>query len=228
MFYRTLVAGNVDFIWGGSRAALFEESEIRSVGDTTSASSGGYILQARVPNATDKGYVFLNSPPDARPRPWPGTRRRTGRRHLPGPQLRQRKRMGQHRLHQTARMDSHIAAVGWAGSGVNGQPAPNPSVSNATSGWRRIRQHRPARQSPQPGRPRRRLPAQRIRRRRRLRHPSPDLRRLQQRRRLEPITSSTSRARVTPWGQTPRCDTDATVDLAAGDCVPPRHRIRLP
>jgi len=33
-------------------------------------------------------------------------------------------------------MDSHIAPVGWAGAGVNGQPAPNPAVATAASGWR--------------------------------------------------------------------------------------------
>ena len=46
---------------GRHRAALFEESEIRSVGDSANANSGGYVLQARVPVATDTGYVFLNS-----------------------------------------------------------------------------------------------------------------------------------------------------------------------
>lgn len=57
--YRSLVAGNVDFIWGGVMASLFEESEIRSVFDPAS-SSPGYILQARA-TAGDVGYVFLNS-----------------------------------------------------------------------------------------------------------------------------------------------------------------------
>lgn len=57
--YRSLVAGNVDFIWGSVMAALFEESEIRSVFDASS-SSPGYILQARA-TAGDKGFVFLNS-----------------------------------------------------------------------------------------------------------------------------------------------------------------------
>jgi pectate lyase/pectin methylesterase-like acyl-CoA thioesterase len=57
--YQSLVEGNVDFIWGGPMAALFEESEIRSVRDTSS-SSPGFILQARA-IAGDKGYVFLNS-----------------------------------------------------------------------------------------------------------------------------------------------------------------------
>lgn len=57
--YRSLVAGNVDFIWGSVMAALFEESEIRSVFDNAS-SSAGFILQSRA-TAGDKGFVFLNS-----------------------------------------------------------------------------------------------------------------------------------------------------------------------
>ena len=57
--YRSLVAGNVDYIWGGVMAALFEECEIRTVLDPSS-SSPGYILQARA-TAGDKGFVFLNS-----------------------------------------------------------------------------------------------------------------------------------------------------------------------
>lgn len=60
-FYRTLVAGNVDFIWGYNRAALFEESEIRSVGDSANPSSGGYLVQARTVAEGDPGFVFLNS-----------------------------------------------------------------------------------------------------------------------------------------------------------------------
>jgi pectate lyase/pectin methylesterase-like acyl-CoA thioesterase len=57
--YQSLVAGNVDFIWGSVMASLFEECEIRSVVDTGS-SSPGYILQARA-TAGDKGFIFLNS-----------------------------------------------------------------------------------------------------------------------------------------------------------------------
>ncbi len=57
--YNSLVAGNVDFIWGSVMAALFEDSEIRSVLDASS-SSPGYILQARA-IAGDVGFVFLNS-----------------------------------------------------------------------------------------------------------------------------------------------------------------------
>ena len=134
-FYRSLVAGNVDFIWGGSRAALFEESEIRSVGDTTSASSGGYILQARVPAAGDKGYVFLNSRLTHGPGPGPAHG------DIPNGATYLARSSGSATVWDNiafinCQMDSHIAAVGWAGAGVNGQPAPNPAVANAANGWR--------------------------------------------------------------------------------------------
>jgi pectate lyase/pectin methylesterase-like acyl-CoA thioesterase len=134
-FYRTLVAGNVDFIWGSSRAALFEESEIRSVGDTTSATSGGYVLQARVPTATDKGFVFLNSTLTHGPGPGPlhGD--------VPaGATYLARSPGGTSSWDNIAfincRMDRHVAVVGWAGAGVNNQPAPNPVQPDAVSGWR--------------------------------------------------------------------------------------------
>ncbi|MFG6490442.1 pectinesterase family protein [Roseateles sp. BYS78W] len=58
-FYQSLIAGNVDFIWGNVMASLFEESEIRSVPDPAS-SSPGYVVQSRA-TAGDKGFVFLNS-----------------------------------------------------------------------------------------------------------------------------------------------------------------------
>ena len=61
-FYQSLISGNVDFIWGYPKAALFEESEIRSIGDSKSPGSdaGGYVLQSRSP-AGELGFVFLNS-----------------------------------------------------------------------------------------------------------------------------------------------------------------------
>jgi len=64
-FYQSLVAGNVDFIWGSVMAALFEDSEIRSVADNAS-NSPGYILQSRA-TAGDKGFIFLNSSLTASP-----------------------------------------------------------------------------------------------------------------------------------------------------------------
>ncbi|RTL39968.1 MAG: hypothetical protein EKK53_16390 [Burkholderiales bacterium] len=63
--YQSLVAGNVDFIWGNVMASLFEECEIRSVVDT-GGSSPGYVLQARA-TVGDKGFIFLNSTLTAEP-----------------------------------------------------------------------------------------------------------------------------------------------------------------
>ncbi|TFW15661.1 pectinesterase family protein [Duganella callida] len=134
-FYHSLVAGNVDFIWGSSRAALFEESEIRSVGDTSNAGSGGYILQARAANAGDKGYVFLNSrlTHGAGPGPLHGDVP-TGATYLA--RSAGNAAYWDNIAFINTRMDSHIAAVGWAAAGVNSQPAPNPAVASAASGWR--------------------------------------------------------------------------------------------
>lgn len=136
-FYNTLVAGNVDFIWGYATAALFEDSEIRTIGDSKygadTDSPGGYVLQARVQNQDDPGFVFLNS-------------RFT---HGPGP-------LGNDVLDDSTyiarsggntnyfdnitlinnRFDTHIATVGWASEGVNGQPAPTPNPATAGAGWR--------------------------------------------------------------------------------------------
>ena len=63
-FYRSLIEGNVDFIWGNNRAALFEDSEIRSLGDSArpdGGGGGGYIVQARTVSDADPGFVFLES-----------------------------------------------------------------------------------------------------------------------------------------------------------------------
>ena len=131
--YRSLVVGNVDFIWGSSNAALFEESEIRSIGDSSGPSNGGYLVQARVPNASDKGYVFLNSNLTY------GVGQ-TGNNIPTGATYLARSPGGtstwDNVVFINSRMDTHINPAGWAGSGVNGQPAPNPVTPNATSGWR--------------------------------------------------------------------------------------------
>jgi pectate lyase len=134
-FYNTLVAGNVDFIWGSSHAALFENSEIRSVGDSASATSGGYVLQARVPVAGDIGYVFLNSSLTHGAGPGPNhgdvPAASTYLARSPGGTA-----SWDNIAFVNCRMDSHLAAAGWAGLGVNGQPAPNPVVPTADAGWR--------------------------------------------------------------------------------------------
>lgn len=60
-FHKSLVEGNVDFIWGNNRAALFEDSELRTVGDSANRDSGGYLVQARTVGPREPGFIFLRS-----------------------------------------------------------------------------------------------------------------------------------------------------------------------
>ena len=132
-FYRTLVAGNVDFIWGANRAALFEQSEIRTVGDSANPESGGYVVQARTVSAANKGFVFLDSVltnaagPAGNPVP-------VGRTYLarsPGTS-----NTWDNVSFLNCRMDRHVAPAGWAGRGVGLEPAPNPARADVVHGWR--------------------------------------------------------------------------------------------
>jgi pectate lyase len=127
-FYRTLIAGNVDFIWGANRVALFEESEIRSVGDSANPQLGGYVVQARTVDAGDKGFVFLNSRLTHGPGPAgndvpPGT---TYLARSPGTPS-----TWDNVSFINCTMDQHIAAIGWYG-----KPPANPALAGAASGWR--------------------------------------------------------------------------------------------
>lgn len=132
-FYDTLVAGNVDFIWGYSKASLFEKSEIRTLGRSTSNSNGGYVLQARVEAATDKGFVFLNSRLTGGAGP-------SGELPIDDTHYLARSPGGtttyDNIVFVNTKMGTHIAAGGWAGLGVNSQPAANPATGTATTGWR--------------------------------------------------------------------------------------------
>ena len=134
-FYRSLIAGNVDFIWGANRIALFEESEIRTVGDSANRDGGGYVVQARTLEAGDLGFVFLNSSLTHGPGPGPGARRvAPGSAYLarsPGTAS-----TWDNVSYINCKMDEHIAAGGWAVQGVQRQPGPNPARANADSGWR--------------------------------------------------------------------------------------------
>lgn len=132
-FYRTLIAGNVDFIWGYNHAALFEDSEIRSVGDSANPDSGGYVVQARTVAAADPGFVFLHSRLTHGPGP-AGNDVPAGATYLarsPGTAG-----TWDNVSYIDCRMDAHVNAAGWAGAGVQRQPAPNPAVPSAASGWR--------------------------------------------------------------------------------------------
>ena len=132
-FYRTLVAGNVDFIWGANRVALFEESEIRTVGDSGKGESGGWLVQARSRTEQDKGFVFLNSVMTHGEGP-------TGRKVAPGATYFARSpgypQTWDNVAFVNSRIDRHISPLGWARDGLNKQPVPNPPVASVTSGWR--------------------------------------------------------------------------------------------
>lgn len=130
-FYRTLIAGNVDFIWGYNRAALFEQSEIRSLGDSANPASGGYLVQARTVAAADPGFVFLDSQLTHGRGP-AGNDVPAGSTYLarsPGTAS-----TWDNVRFINCRMGDHVAAADWAGAGVQGQPAPHPAAPHATAG----------------------------------------------------------------------------------------------
>ena len=114
--HKSLIAGHVDYIWGYPEACLFEDCEIRS-------RAGGYLIQARVPKATDKGFVFLNCKLTAE------SGVKDGSMYLA--------RSGgsteyyDNVVFVNCTMGPVIAAAGW-----HTNPAPNPSTPTATSGWR--------------------------------------------------------------------------------------------
>lgn len=128
-FYQCLIAGNVDFIWGANHAALFEESEIRSVADSAAADRG-YVVQARSVSQTDKGFVFLRStfshgpdvPADANAATY--LARSSGNAAA-----------WDNVAVVDCEMQSHINPLGWAYE-IGGQPKSNPATSTAASGWR--------------------------------------------------------------------------------------------
>lgn len=131
-FYNSLITGNVDFIWGYSQATLFENSEIRTVGDTYygSTPSGGYILQARTP-AGKVGFVFLNSTLTSGVGPG-GNAVATG-----ASASTYLARSGGDANYQdniafiNCKLGDHITAKGWLES-----PLPTPNIATATTGWR--------------------------------------------------------------------------------------------
>ena len=114
--HKSLIAGHVDYIWGYPEACLFEDCEIRS-------RAGGYLIQARVPKATDKGFVFLNCKLTAE------SGVKDGSMYLA--------RSGgsteyfDNVVFVNCTMGPVIAPTGW-----HTDKAPNPSTPTATSGWR--------------------------------------------------------------------------------------------
>ena len=58
--YNSLIAGDVDFVWGSPYAVVLENDEIRTVLDTSLPTSGGYVFQSRSAKGFP-GFVVLNS-----------------------------------------------------------------------------------------------------------------------------------------------------------------------
>ncbi len=114
--HNSLIAGHVDYIWGYPEACLFEDCEIRS-------RAGGYLIQARVPSVSNKGFVFLNCKLTAE------SGVKDGSMYLA--------RSGgstdyfDNVVFVNCTIGPVIAAAGWHTS-----PAPNPSTPTASSGWR--------------------------------------------------------------------------------------------
>ncbi|WP_165310083.1 pectinesterase family protein [Vibrio ziniensis] len=156
-FYNTLVAGNVDFIWGYPNAALFENSEIRTIADSKAGSAdtatdGGYVLQARIPAiyqtdaagnyvldedgakiviGSETGFVFLNSK-FTFGKGVLGNDVKAGSTYIA--------RSGGDATYfdnvtlVNCTLDTHIADVGYGGAAVD--KAPTPGIATATEGWR--------------------------------------------------------------------------------------------
>ncbi len=114
--YKSLIAGHVDFIWGYPKACLFEECEIR-------ARAKGYIVQARINNQGDKGFVFLNC-------------KITSESGVAAGGMYLARSGGDSSKYDNVsyincEMTDVVASVGWYTS-----PKPTPEVPTATSGWK--------------------------------------------------------------------------------------------
>ncbi|MBO6097247.1 MAG: hypothetical protein J6P56_08055 [Bacteroidales bacterium] len=114
--HNSLIAGHCDYIWGYPQACLFEDCEIRS-------RAAGYIVQARINNASDKGFVFLNCSLTAESGVADGSMylARSGGDSSKYDNV----------TYINCAMSSVIAPAGWYTS-----PAPTPSAPTAVSGWK--------------------------------------------------------------------------------------------
>ncbi len=136
-FRQCLIAGNVDFIWGQNYLSLFEQNEIRSVGNSVppvhkAAVEGSYILQARTISPEAPGFIFIKNRFTHVAGP-------TGRQVAPQSTFIARSAGRPSYYDQVLLIDNqlgnHIAAQGWAGPQQH-EPAANPAQATAQSGWR--------------------------------------------------------------------------------------------
>ena len=126
----SLIAGHVDYIWGYPDVCLFEDCEIRS-------RAGGYIVQARVPAASNKGFVFLNCKLTAESGVKAGSMYLARSGGDPS--------VYDNVVFVNCTMSDVIASAGWFGPSVNsGAKKPTPEAPTATSGWREYGSKTPA------------------------------------------------------------------------------------
>ncbi len=120
-FDNCLIRGDVDFIWGYPKTALFESCEIRSCRND----NGGYLVQARCRSA-DKGIVFLKCRLTAESGVGTGTvyLARSGGNSSERDNV----------TYLNCTMGRHIAGSGWYS-----EPAPNPRKATAENGWKEYR-----------------------------------------------------------------------------------------
>lgn len=118
LFRQCRITGDVDFIWGYAKAALFESCEINSCANE----AGGYIVQARCAK-DDRGFVFLDCDITAQTGVDDGSvwLARSG---------------GDPKYYDNVtyvncRMADHIAAAGW-----HSGKTPNPAGATAENGWK--------------------------------------------------------------------------------------------
>ena len=112
----SIIAGHCDFIWGYPKVCVFDNCEIRAM-------APGYVVQARVNSASDKGFIFRNC-------------RFTAADGVADGKMYLARSAGQSNMFDNVTLINCtlgpvIAAEGWYTN-----PEPNPKVPTATSGWK--------------------------------------------------------------------------------------------
>lgn len=124
-FNNCMIAGDVDFIWGSPNICLFENCEIRTRVDVRNGApvtQDCYVVQARVPNAADKGFVFLGC----------NFTKESG---VTAQRSYFARSAGQATYDNVAIINctigAHVTTAGWYHN-----PLPNPATATATCGWK--------------------------------------------------------------------------------------------
>jgi pectin methylesterase-like acyl-CoA thioesterase len=134
-FYNCLITGDVDFIGGCSKMALFENCEIRSRHNPKCV---GYIAQTRV-SPGNKGFVFLNCTLTKEPQTSGNYLARSCRTSVRG-QTTQDENCD-NVAYIKCKIGDHILPVGWhyyegSPTGTIQPSGPNPAVASAQNGWK--------------------------------------------------------------------------------------------